>query len=422
MKKEYNLVEFFSGIGSQHRALSNNNIKVNLLGTCEWDIHAFVAYSCIHKLDIFCDNIKKMKRDDILKELSKYNLSGDGKSALITKSLNRYSDDVLKVILSSLKSSKNLVDITKVKGEDMPKNIDILTYSFPCQDLSNVGQIHGYNKGIDKNSGSRSSLLWEVGRILKEMQKNSIRLPRFLLMENVRTLLSNRHISNFRVWQKDLESIGYYNKCYLLHAQDLGLPQCRTRLLMISVLLPKKNQDLFMKKLNSYFISEKNNLCNKKSNDLGMVEKSLKSILKTNYNVKKYFEEALGSQPNNTPSRKEIWEKNPMLVDKNGNIKEKYVRTLTTKQDRHPNSGNIYFDYKGNKKSKYRFLTPRECLLLMGFEEEDYDNIINSNKKLNDEKIFTRDKIVRMAGNSIPINILQAVFKQIIDIDNKIFT
>lgn len=421
MKREYNLVELFSGIGSQHRALSNNNVKVNILGTCEWDVHALIAYNCIHKIEILNDEIKKLKREEVLKRLYKYTLSGDGKSPLVNKSLKRYSDDVLRIILSSLENAKNLVDITKVKGEDMPKNIDILTYSFPCQDLSNVGQIHGYNKGIDKNSGSRSSLLWEVGRILKEMKKAGTKLPRFLLMENVRTLLSDRHNKNFMTWQKELESLGYYNKCYLLNAHDLGLPQCRTRLLMISVLIPQKNQVECRLKLNRYYLNDKNNLCNKKCNDFGIVEKSLKSILKTNYKIKKYFEEALNSQPNNTPSRREIWKNNPILVDKSGSIKEKYVRTLTTKQDRHPNSGNIYFDYENNKKSKYRFLTPRECLLLMGFEEDDYENLINANSKLNDEKIFTRDKIVRMAGNSIPVNILQAVFQQIIDIDTKIF-
>ena len=420
MKKEYNLVELFSGIGSQHRALSNNNVKVNLLGTCEWDIHALVAYNCIHKINILSGEVERLERDELLKILSKYNLSGDGKTPITYKTLKRYSDDVLKIILSSLKNAKNFVDITKVKGKFMPKNIDIMTYSFPCQDLSTVGQIHGYNKGIDKKSGSRSSLLWEVGRILKEMNKNGIELPRFLLMENVRTLLSNRHIENFNSWQKELESLGYYNKYFLLNSKDLGLPQSRTRLIMISVLLPKNNRLATVTKLDRYYLNDENNLRYKKCIDLGLDEKSLKSILKTNYNVKKYFEEALDSQPNNTPSRREIWKKNPILIDKNGDIIEKYVRTLTTKQDRHPNSGNIYFDYENNKKSKYRFLTPRECLLLMGFREEDYENIINANKKLNNEKIFTRDKIVRMAGNSIPVNILQAVFKQIIDIDNSI--
>ena len=60
------------------------------------------------------------------------------------------------------------------------------------------------------------------------------------------------------------------------------------------------------------------------------------------------------------------------IIDENGNIAD-HSATITTKQDRHPNSGNLYFDYPKNKLSKYRFLTPRECFLLMGFDENDYE-------------------------------------------------
>lgn len=63
------------------------------------------------------------------------------------KMLKTYSVDVLRRILASIRRNKNFVDISSLKGEQMPKKIDILTYSFPCQDLSNVGAFHGYNKG-----------------------------------------------------------------------------------------------------------------------------------------------------------------------------------------------------------------------------------------------------------------------------------
>ncbi|MDE8718965.1 DNA cytosine methyltransferase, partial [[Eubacterium] siraeum] len=69
-----------------------------------------------------------------------------------------------------IERNKNYVEVSSLTGDQMPEGVDILTYSFPCQDLSNVGAFHGYNKGIDKNSGSRSSLLWQVGRILQEMR------------------------------------------------------------------------------------------------------------------------------------------------------------------------------------------------------------------------------------------------------------
>ena len=117
----------------------------------------------------------------------------------------------------------------------MPENTDILTYSFPCQDLSNVGAFHGDNKGIDKDSGSRSSLLWQVGRILTEMSEGGKSLPRYLVMENVPTLLSERHKDNFDAWIAELESLGYISKYFPLNAKDFGIPQNRPRLLMISV-------------------------------------------------------------------------------------------------------------------------------------------------------------------------------------------
>ena len=114
------------------------------------------------------------------------------------------SAEALRRIYISILRNKNFVDISCLDGKLLPDDIDILTYSFPCQDLSNVGAFHGYNKGIDKGSGSRSSLLWQVGRILTEMRAAGKHLPRFLLMENVPTLLSKRHFKNFSTWISDV--------------------------------------------------------------------------------------------------------------------------------------------------------------------------------------------------------------------------
>ena len=91
----------------------------------------------------------------------------------------------MKRIYTAIKRTNNLVNIKNVSGKDIPSNVDILTYSFPCQDLSNVGAFHGYNKGIDPRSGSRSSLLWQVGRILQEMKNMHKSLPQYLIMENL---------------------------------------------------------------------------------------------------------------------------------------------------------------------------------------------------------------------------------------------
>ena len=116
----------------------------------------------------------------------------------------------------------------------LPKEIDLMTYSFPCQDLSNVGSFHGYNKGIDRDSNSRSSLLWQVERILLEINSSENKLPKFLVLENVPSLMAPRHKNNFDEWKKILEELGYHNHVYRIMANNLGVPQTRHRLIMIS--------------------------------------------------------------------------------------------------------------------------------------------------------------------------------------------
>ena len=148
---------------------------------------------------------------------------------------------------------------------------------------------------------------------------------------------------------------------------------------------------------------------------------SIKDLIRIDYSKSKYRNEAILSTPNNTPSRRDIWNNNPKIVDENNNItEEKFIRTLTTKQDRHPNSGNIYFESGIKGKSKYRFLTPRECLLFMGFKDTDYENIIKFNSEHRGTTLFPRDKIIRMAGNSIPVQLLEGLFYQIEKIE-KVF-
>jgi len=111
-----------------------------------------------------------------------------------------------------------------------------------------------------------------------------------------------------------------------------------------------------------------------------------------------------------------IWEGNLKIYDENKKFSA-HVATITTKQDRHPNSGNIYFDYPDNVRSKFRYLTPRECFCLMGFTEEDYDRVIAGNMPTKrNQKFFTRDNVLHIAGNSIVVQVLESVFSQIIEI------
>ena len=131
------------------------------------------------------------------------------------------------------------------------------------------------------------------------------------------------------------------------------------------------------------------------------------------------WKEAVDCTPNDTPSRRKIWQENPQIVREDGSLtKETFIRTITTKQDRHPNSGNIYFDSGIKGRGKFRYLTPRECMLFMGFTDEDYDHIMENNPVLRIRScLFPRDKIIRMAGNSIPVKLLEGFFYQLYDIE-----
>ena len=415
MKRKYNLVELFSGIGSQAKALKNIGINIDVQATCEWDMHAFIAYDAIHDGCDVLPQVREMTMEEVYEKLCSYTLSNNGKEPMNHTTLHSYGEEVLKRMYSAILRGKNLVDISSVTGEQMPDNTDIMTYSFPCQDLSNVGAFHGYNKGIDKDSGSRSSLLWQVGRILTEMKGKGKTLPRYLVMENVPTLLSKRHINNFNTWKSDLEELGYISKEFQLNAKDFGIPQNRPRLLMMSVYVGNNNEK--RQKIAAYFAEASEDdivscYCGSKYykniliKDLLRISDDPASLL---------WKEAVDCTPNDTPSRRKIWEENPQIVKEDGSLTDDpFIRTITTKQDRHPNSGNIYFNSGIEGRGTFRYLTPRECMLFMGFTDEDYESIMANNPPVKIHSfLFPRDKIIRMAGNSIPVKLLEGFFYQL---------
>lgn len=417
MKKEYNIVELFSGIGSQARALKNIGININVQAICEWDIHAFIAYDAIHGSCFNLPEVENLNKQQILEKLSHYTLSNNGKEAMTCQTLHSYSEEVLKRILSAIKRTNNLVDISKVNGNQMPNDTDILTYSFPCQDLSNVGAFHGYNKGIDVGSGSRSSLLWQVGRILTEMAQAEKILPRYLIMENVPTLLSPRHKANFDKWISELKGLGYESQYMHVNAKNYGIPQNRPRLLMMSVFVG--NDSKLQKNIREFFDSwgeDETVIVKEYKESKYYSHKTIDQLLRISLDPSsKLWQEAVECTPNDTVSRQKIWNENPKIVDENGKItSEDFIRTITTKQDRHPNSGNIYFKSGIAGRGNFRYLTPRECLLFMGFNDEDYESLQKNNPEQRvKSKLFPRDKIIRMAGNSIPVKMLEGFFFQL---------
>ena len=112
MEKTYNIVELFSGIGSQAAALKNLGVKINTVGTCEWDVHAIVAYDMIHGGTTIPAEIAKMSKEKLLEEMSGYTFSNSGKAPLEYDSLRTYSTEALRYIYTSVKRNHNFVDVS----------------------------------------------------------------------------------------------------------------------------------------------------------------------------------------------------------------------------------------------------------------------------------------------------------------------
>lgn len=125
---------------------------------------------------------------------------------------------------------KNFGDITKIDWEKVP-DFDLFTYSFPCQDISSSGKQRGFEEG----AGTRSSLLWECKKAIEAKK------PRFLMMENVKALVSAKFLPFLRQWQTWLHKQGYENFTQVLNASDFNCPQNRERVFMISILRTDSN-------------------------------------------------------------------------------------------------------------------------------------------------------------------------------------
>ncbi|ESK64866.1 DNA (cytosine-5-)-methyltransferase [Abiotrophia defectiva] len=406
------MIETFSGIGSQTQALKNIGLDHKVVAISEWDVNAMYAYDILHNGKQDLSAFRHYTKQDLIDELKEYTLSMDGKNPMSERAISSLSILHLKAILCSIRNNNNLVDITKIHAQDLPE-ADILTYSFPCQDLSISGYWHNRDSGgIDRDANNKSTLLWQVERILKEYVACERDLPPFLLMENVSNILSPRHIDNFLEWQAFLSSLGYINQVYTLDARNFGVPQSRIRTYMISVLATDAEK---RREIEDYFVvnSLEHITCPETQ------RKSLAAYLKVDYSNDVYRAEAIESTPELTPSREKIFAENLILAEGNQVFENLSARTVTTKQDRNPNSGVIAYGSATltEKNPKYRNLTPRECFLLMGFSEEQFDRLTQENITVGrDRTILTVTKLVKMAGNSIVVQVLEAIFRQIRDL------
>ena len=191
MQKPIRLIELFAGYGSQALALKYLGIPFEHHFVCEFDKYAMQSYNDIHGTSFETSDVKDIHASDI--------------------------------------------NIT-----DTDKYVYVLTYSFPCTDLS----LAGLRKGMQRDSGTSSSLLWEVERILSECKESSD-LPQYLLMENVPQVVAKDNIRLFSEWTQFLADLGYVSQYKILNAKDFGVPQNRERCFMVSILKSENRQFVF---------------------------------------------------------------------------------------------------------------------------------------------------------------------------------
>ena len=372
-KKTLRVFEAFAGIGAQATALRRTKINFKTVGISEWFINAILAYDAINN-----DQRKKIKvpsYEEQIKYLKSFSFSRDSQTKI--KNIESLGKDQIRRLYIANKRSNNLGSITEIEAKDMP-DCDLLTYSFPCQDLSTGGKTLGMKKG----SGTRSGLLWEIERILKGM-KMLDKLPEFLLLENVPTILAESNINDLKDWLNELKKLGYHNsKPIVVDGSKFGVPQDRKRCIIVS-------------SLHNRTLELQGNLKEQPKPDA-------KKFIFTDYEENPIHKaEADEASLNPTISRQEMWRINK----RDPFTKDTIFHTVTCNLDRSNNAGMLKYDgpIDGKYKRVYRLLTSREAFLLMGFNEEEYAKLQTLNLSYRQ-----RNKLI---GNSIIVNVLTAVFE-----------
>ena len=393
MNKKVKLFEAFAGIGSQYHALNNISKKkhwdIEVVGMIEWFIPAISAYIEIHSDTNVNKYVNSNKREEIKNKLKNKNLSLDSKKPISINNKNKVIDQWFNYLAISMYKYNNTFDITQTSYLDIAKNIDIFTYSFPCQDLSNQGK----QKGMNKNSGTRSGLLWEVERIITEMHINwkNNEKPKYLLLENVAEIGNKKNLPNLNKWINKLDELGYESKIYYLNASDFGSSQNRKRAYGLSVLKSWK------KKVNFQFPDLENiHLKNKKA---------IKNILIKNVKDQSLWMPELDK-----------YQRLPFVKTKSNLCKSKLLDYSSFSSESFiydPNytgptltASGAHSRIKILDNNKIRRLSAEESLKYMGFKSSDYQKI----KKIN----LSDQKIIYLAGNSIVINALEKIFDSLI--------
>jgi len=430
--KTLKVFETFAGIGAQTKALKNISVDHEVVAISEWNIDSIISYGYIHHLDL----VQQMVIPDdktIISELSKFTFSSDGKTPY--KNIAKLNPVKLRELYKCHLVSNNFGSILEIKGTNLP-NIDLLTYSFPCQAISNAGS----RKGLAKGTETSSSLLWEIERILLELKEEN-RLPSYLLMENVAALLQDKNMPHFNKWINFLDRLGYETKYDTLIATDFDIPQIRNRVFAVSILnnnthdstisfdtfaFPRgKRTKLVLKDFLETEVDEKyyndkllkflpkgiipktdaiNLKCSKFSQDDVVCMENGYSMTLTSMDSNTKRPKVLLNESKSDYGQDYIELENFSKFETRSRVysKESFSPTLCSSD-----GDSIPKVLMNVPTYRIRMLTPIERLKLMGFTIQDYENLKLCPHEIKDQAIAMQ------CGNSIVVNVLEAIFKNL---------
>ncbi|WP_405321994.1 DNA cytosine methyltransferase [Methanobrevibacter thaueri] len=361
--------EAFAGYGSQRMALRNIGIEFEVVGISEIEGDVILSYAAIHS-----DFLEKRKHIDDYVQEDKDEMISYLEEINVPLHYKTFENRAKKLKLPKLKDMylankliNNFGDIQRIDPKTLP-DFDLFTYSFPCQDIS----VAGYQCGLNEDSGTRSSLLWECCKIIETKR------PKYLMMENVKNLVGKRHKDNFLKFLDYLESLGYKNSWAVLNAKDYGVPQNRERVFCISELESKK----------SFIFPEPIEL-----------KLKLNDILDNDVDERYYLK---NGQVMDVPIKQEY----SYCLDSN------YWKGTTLQSFLKKHRRQLVTD-KVNESGQYvpRRLTPKETWRLMGVNDEDIDKA---------SQLISQTSLYKQSGNSIVVPVLEAIFRQwFINIPNK---
>lgn len=420
----------FTGIGCQERGFENSGLfELNILHTSEINKEAVLSYAAIHcgmTNEMVNTYINYPTKQEMAQYLTDINLGYEPERDKYYdwfKLTKRKSNDLEKYWLAC-KLTNNLGDISRI---DKLPYADFWTVSFCCQDISIAGKM----QGLKKDSGTRSSLLWENIRLLNNAKQDNI-LPKYLMFENVKNLVSRRFIDDFTKLINILDEIGFNTYWKIINAKECGVPQNRERVFVIAI---RKDIDTGLFQFPVPF-------------DTGV---RLKDILEEAVDDKYYLSKEVQERftlTDNTFTKNIVGTTKPEfrtigqrdLVYQENSIMGSLVATdykqpkqilesavlkqvgqiYGTKKEPNPQAGRIYHSdgipptldscsggnrmpktlcFEDKKQYRIRKLTPRECFVLMGLTFEDCDKARNIG--ISDTHLY------RQAGNGIVTNCCQ---------------